>query len=643
MIDFWKQRAGAVAEGGVLGAPPKKALKSKYGLPAGCDGRTDPGKEFWGKFPRQREQTGTVLVTAMKLMSLALAVGGVDMDMVKLVCVDLEQGADIGCRGGARDPTVSGNAASCQQYPEQITDAVGSWLEKGFAAGPFSREEVPAQAKINGMMCRPKPSGAVRVILNMSAPDGKSVNDGIDAAEFPTVMSSTARWVEVLNKAGRGCLMTKADWADAYKHIRVRAADRVLQWFSWLGMFFVELCLVFGTASSPGLYDRFAKVVLDLALAVSKFPRDMVCQYLDDVCAAAPAGSGALERFRQAYQQVAAQLGVRLASEDDPDKAFAPTTAGTVLGVRYDTVAWTWEIPADKLGRLNEQILGALHAAALARREVWSLVGRIIHYCPLVAAGRFNMNHLIRINGKVGGKDDLVPLDDGVKRQLRFWLVVLNATAGLASIPAVGVKAPAWAREFFTDAAGGSSSYVGAGCGGVSEDWWFYLPWGRKINTGVSYRGRRLAGKMSALELVGPLMCVCGEPDLVRRRAIRIWVDNIGSVRIWRKGYSGSCGLSTTLVSALATVAAALGCQVFVEKIARCSSGPAVMADALSKAAFGKFRETAAAAGWPLRLEPSWVPPALLCWVANPREDADLGMAIIRDLLPRTALLGYNC
>ena len=144
--------------------------------------------------------------------------------------------------------------------------------------------------------------------------------------------------------------MTKVDWADAYKHVRVRAADTALQWFSWMGMFFVELCLVFGTASSPGIYDRLAKVVLGLALALSKFPRDMVCQYLDDVCAAAPAGSAALGRFREAYQQVAAQVGVKLAPEDDPDKAFAPTTAGTVLGVRYDTVAWTWEIPADKLG-----------------------------------------------------------------------------------------------------------------------------------------------------------------------------------------------------------------------------------------------------------------------------------------------------
>ena len=85
-----------------------------------------------------------------------------------------------------------------------------------------------------------------------------------------------------------------------------------------------------------------------------------------------------------------------------------------------------------------------------------------------------------------------MPLDDGVKRQLQFWLVLLNAMSGLAAIPAVGVAALAWAREYFTDAVGGLTGYVGAGCGGVSMDWWFYLPWGRKINSGVSYRGWHL-------------------------------------------------------------------------------------------------------------------------------------------------------
>ena len=184
---------------------------------------------------------------------------------------------------------------------------------------------------------------------------------------------------------------------------------------------------------------------------------------------------------------------------------------------------------------------------------------------------------------------------------------------------------------------------MGLGCGGVSRDWWFYLPWGRKINTGVKYKGRKLSGKMSALELVGPLVCLASEPDLVRAAPIRIWVDNIGSVRIWRKGYSSSCDLCTTLVSAMATVAAALGCRVFVEKIARCSSPGAAMADALSKAAFVKFREEAINCGWALRMDPGWIPPAILRWVADPAAVEDLGLDILTDLRKRTPVLGYNC
>ena len=570
-LEFWRQRARVVMGGELPGAPPPKAKLGKYRLPAGQVGKSDPGEAFWRGFPVNRRMDGPSLISHIKLLSLALAVGGMDMEKVKLVCTDLEKGADIGCRGPARNGSFSGNAASCEMFPEQITDAIGGWLEKGFAAGPFRREEVPAGAKISGIMCRPKPSGAVRVILNMSAPVGSSVNDGIDGEEFPAVMSSTAKWVAILNRAGRNCLMTKADWSDAYKHIRVREEDRKLQWFSWLGRFFVELGLVFGTVSSPGLYDRAAKVVLDLVLRLCRFPREMVCQYLDDVCAAAPPG-GRLNEFRLAYQKVAAQIGVRLASEEDPEKAFAPTTVGTVLGVRYDTVKWTWEIPVDKLGRLNDQIVAAIGAAVLPQREVWSLVGRIVHYCPLVPSGRFNLCHLIKINGKGADKEALVEMTEPVKRQLRFWLVVLNVSSGLASIPPPLVGTPAWAREFYTDAAGGSATTVGLGCGGVSRDWWFYVPWGRKINAGVSFEGRWLSSKLSALELVGPLICLAAAPDLVRERPVRIWVDNIGSVKIWQKGYSGSCSLCTTLVSAMASVAAALGVSVSVEKVARCSS-----------------------------------------------------------------------
>jgi hypothetical protein len=56
-----------------------------------------------------------------------------------------------------------------------------------------------------------------------------------------------------------------------------------------------------------------------------------------------------------------------------------------------------------------------------------------------------------------------------VKRQLYFWLVMLKARDGMASIPDPSDRLPAWTVEFYTDAAGGSTSSVGNGTGGLGR------------------------------------------------------------------------------------------------------------------------------------------------------------------------------
>ena len=95
---------------------------------------------YW-TFPVGAEQPGVLeadgpsLISHIKQLSLALALGGLDMEKVKLVCTNLERGADIGCKGPARGESYSSNAASCELG--QITHAIGGWLEKGFAVGPF--------------------------------------------------------------------------------------------------------------------------------------------------------------------------------------------------------------------------------------------------------------------------------------------------------------------------------------------------------------------------------------------------------------------------------------------------------------------------------------------------------------------------
>jgi hypothetical protein len=503
--------------------------------------------------------------------------------------------------------------------------------------------EVPATAKINGLMCRPKPDGGVRVIMNMSAPTGASVNDGIDADLFPAAMSSTAKWLAVLSDAGRQCSIMKMDWADAYKHIPVRREDIQLQYFMWLGKAFAELCLVFGTSSSVGIYDRAAKVVLELALKISKFPRKWVCQHLDDVCAAAPAGSAALGRFHETYRGVAAQVGVQLAPLTDPDKAFEPCQKGTVLGVCYDTVNWTWEIPADKLARFVHQLRTIMEADVVKQAEIWSVAGRIMHYGPLIPCGRFNLDHVIRANGLSDDRGYVVRLWPELKRQLFFWYTMVVATSGHTRIPEpLGVLPPA-VRECYTDAAGGTLEGAGRGVGAVSDGWWVYVPWPRKINCGVKAAdGKKLSRKLSALELVGPLLCVTAGSGFCRGRAVRVWVDNIGSVRIWQKGYSLSCGLCNTLVKAIGTVAAGIGCHLHVEKITRCSTPAADMADALSKADFSRFRRISRDSGYPAAVAPAAVAGQLLAWLANPVEDEQLGVRLLAEIAKQGQVLGFE-
>ena len=144
--------------------------------------------------------------------------------------------------------------------------------------------------------------------------------------------------------------------------------------------------------------------------------------------------------------------------------------------------------------------------------------------------------------------------------------------------------------------------------------------------------GGKLGRKLSALELVGPLICVAAGSDWCRGRPIRIWVDNAGSVLIWEKGHNNSCALCTTLVKAIATVAAGIGCRLFIEKIRRCSSPGAVMADAISKADFNLFRRTALAARWPLAVGPAKVPVSLLRWIDRPVVSDDLGQEILEEI-----------
>ena len=623
--------------------PEQKVFKPRFpGLSRLESYESDPGEEFWRAFPTNLSEEINPQFNGEALKELAIKLKVENMVRVNRVAGNLASGADIGCRGIYRAATFSKNAASAYETGPEVTDAIVGWIEDGYAYSPVAEEEVPAGAKVSGIMVRKKPNGAARVILNLSAPKGMSVNDGIDAEEFPAVMSSTEAWLKVLNKFGRGAWITKTDWASTYKQITVRGEDTDLQWFQWAGKYFKELALIFGAKSSAGIFDEAAKVVLELVCLLAGFPLEQVCQHLDDACAAS-GDLAVLTRFDECFMQVAQLVGVKLAPRDDHDKTFGPCRKGVVFGVEYDTDEWTWALRPDKLARILATVGEAIGSDYLEAKQVQSLAGKLINVRPLIPAGKFNIDRIMLMLADSSSGEAVKVSEEG-RRQLLFWQVALLACNGRLSIPDPGLATPPWALELFTDAAGGTLESPGRGCGGVLGQHWFYIPWSAQVNAGYwKVAGKKVGRKLSALELIGPLAGLVLFARSCQNRPLRIWVDNAGSVGVWRKGYSSFCGLCTTLVKAISVVAAGLGCHVDILKVTRCSGQGAILADLISKASFSEFRQRSLGWGLDMVAGPAAIPKVLLEWVCLPRPDDDLGHRILAHLAQEgLEVLGYG-
>jgi len=327
---------------------------------------------------------------------------------------------------------------------------------------------------------------------------------------------------------------------------------------------------------------------------------------------------------------IANYTGVKLAPRDDPEKSVAPCKAETVFGTHYDTQTWTWRFPEEKLARLVDNI------RAVCRRQTAD--AKTIHIRPLLPAGKFNIDAIMKLLASADSADS-VTIPPEAKRQLELWINMLKACSSCANIPYPHHTPPPWALNDYTDAARGSADNPGGGTGGCMGDWWYWIPWPKRIQHGIlKVDGKKMGRKLTALELIGPLVVIAANFEKCRYQPVTVWVDNSSSIGVWQKGYSNHCSLSNTI----STIAAAGGCELFIRKITRCSTTGASVADHLSKGHWKVAKAAAAAAGTPLRTEPASIPKQFLRWIDRPTIEDQLGSRILRELAQSRPILGYS-
>ena len=243
-MKLWRIKQGVLARSAsrpLAPLPPLKVHKFKHKLPK-LDSYEAKSicPSFWRSWKKlglkEAMKTNTSWIDPDKLSAVAIRSGFSFTHRLARVCHVLRNRAVIGCVGRGRLPTESKNGSSVYENGEVICDTLQEWVVKGVAAGPLDRSELAEvfgnRFTVNPMFTRPKPSGSLRIIVDMSSPRDRdshvpgwiwaptlpgAVNTSIDPAKFPARMSSGRKFVKMLYRVGRGCVIFKIDWTDAYK------------------------------------------------------------------------------------------------------------------------------------------------------------------------------------------------------------------------------------------------------------------------------------------------------------------------------------------------------------------------------------------------------------------------------------------
>jgi hypothetical protein len=165
---------------------------------------------------------------------------------------------------------------------------------------------------------------------------------------------------------------------------------------------------------------------------LGKIPKTLVHRQLDDVPMVSPGGSGLTERFTSLYREICDSLNVPLAPYcEKHEKAFGPTTFGTVLGINFDSVQMTWSLSTEKEAGIQLIIDQFLTKKTCTLLEIQKLHGKLSDFamsCDFMMGFR---HHLIQQLGKFGDRGEPTKrmlIAESLKSDLWVWKKAVAAS-----------------------------------------------------------------------------------------------------------------------------------------------------------------------------------------------------------------------
>ena len=478
--------------------------------------------ESLDQVPSLNNLASICVTSPIKLSVFMHFLEGYPLDIAQFLFNGFSHGFRIGFSSLSSPSGSIRNNLSATLNKDSVSAAILKEIQRGHTAGPF---EYPPLSNLHcsPLGAVPKKDGSTRIILDLSSPLGSSVNDGIPIESCHVKYATFDSAVSMVHAFGKGCFMAKIDIKHAFRLCPVHPDDWHYLGYFWLGRWYFDIRLPFGSRSSPFIFNTFADCLQ--WILVERFSITGITHYLDDFFLVASSREECQYKI-DLVCFVFKLLGIPIAE----DKLEGPTQSIVYLGIQIDSLRSIICLPTDKLVELKFLVSTWISKKKSTKQALLSLIGSLSFACKVVKPGRIFLRRLIDLSTTVSKLRHHIDISAGVRADLRMWAQFLNLWNG---------------RSFMLDPPLSSDSidlYSDAsfsGLGAYFQGQWISYAWPVDVSK----------FHISILELFAVFAAVSTWGDSLSRKQITVFTDNEAIVSVWSTGSSRDPAIMTLVRS----------------------------------------------------------------------------------------------
>lgn len=357
-----------------------------------------------------------------------------DKEFVSTLLHGLEYGMLTGINPLPEKSLECKNLQSALREPDIVDQLLQQELNKGYLLGPFDKSPFSVY-RVNPIgIATGKYSGKKRLIVDLSSPHPNqvpgsddlnvSLNNLIDKNEYSLSYVKVDDAIEIIQRLGPNCRLTKIDLQDAFKQIPIHPSMWPYHGVKWKGKYYFYCRLVFGSRSSPALYDQVGQAVC--WIAKNNYKLLDLLRYLDDYLKADPCDSDP-GRSMALLTMIFKKLGL----PTSPSKC----SEGEViefLGILLDCIKMEARLGPEKCERIKYLIEDYLARETCTKRELLSLIGHLSFATKTNIPCRSFISRLIFKSTTVKKLHHKVTLDEETKSDLLVWSAMFKEWNGIS-------------------------------------------------------------------------------------------------------------------------------------------------------------------------------------------------------------------